>query len=102
MELKLGDLQHLAVDSKIHEAICANLSLNNVTNAEVFPGFIMLNHRKIKSVAADKAYDAGLCLDDCTVMTRGAIFCIIRRNLLHSATCLHHAKERANFGISRD
>jgi hypothetical protein len=29
---------HLAVDSKTHEIICADLSLNNVTDSEAFPG----------------------------------------------------------------
>ena len=28
---------HLAVDSKTHEIICADLSLNNVTDSEAFP-----------------------------------------------------------------
>ncbi|WP_425536102.1 transposase, partial [Enterobacter cloacae] len=31
---------HLAVDSKTHEIICADLSLNNVTDSEAFPGLI--------------------------------------------------------------
>ncbi|MCB8429508.1 transposase, partial [Klebsiella pneumoniae] len=29
---------HLAVDSNTHEIICADLSLNNVTDSEAFPG----------------------------------------------------------------
>ncbi len=29
---------HLAVDSKTHEIICADLSLKNVTDSEAFPG----------------------------------------------------------------
>nr|QGW58884.1 Mobile element protein [Klebsiella pneumoniae] len=28
---------HLAVDSNTHEIICADLSLNNVTDSEAFP-----------------------------------------------------------------
>jgi hypothetical protein len=31
---------HLAVDNNIHEIICADLSLNNVTDSEAFPGLI--------------------------------------------------------------
>ncbi len=31
---------HLAVDADTHEVICADLSLNNVTDAEVFPALI--------------------------------------------------------------
>ncbi|ELJ7521770.1 TPA: IS5 family transposase, partial [Escherichia coli] len=40
---------HLAVDAKKHEIICADLSLNNVTDAEAFPGLIRQTHRKIRS-----------------------------------------------------
>lgn len=35
---------HLAVDSKTHEIICADLSLNNVTDSEAFPGLIRQTH----------------------------------------------------------
>ncbi|MFM7943414.1 transposase, partial [Klebsiella pneumoniae] len=38
---------HLAVDSNTHEIICADLSLNNVTDSEAFPGLIRQTHRKI-------------------------------------------------------
>jgi hypothetical protein len=51
---------HLAVDSKTHEIICADLSLNNVTDSEAFPGLIRQTHRKIRSAAADGAYDTRL------------------------------------------
>nr|QIQ14132.1 Mobile element protein [Klebsiella pneumoniae] len=40
---------HLAVDSKTHEIICADLSLNNVTDSEAFPGLIRQTHRKIRA-----------------------------------------------------
>ncbi|KFX09342.1 IS5/IS1182 family transposase, partial [Pectobacterium betavasculorum] len=46
-----GEIAHLAVDAKTHEIICADLSLNNVTDAEAFPGLIRQTHRKIKSAA---------------------------------------------------
>ncbi|CAI1582088.1 IS5 family transposase [Serratia fonticola] len=49
---------HLAVDAETHEVICADLSLNNVTDAEAFPG------RKIKVASADGAYDTKRCHDE--------------------------------------
>ncbi|AZZ16822.1 MULTISPECIES: IS5 family transposase [Klebsiella] len=55
---------HLAVDSKTHEIICADLSLNNVTDSEAFPGLIRQTHRKIRAAAADGAYDTRLCHDE--------------------------------------
>ncbi|BEC45063.1 hypothetical protein VEE53_05610 [Escherichia coli] len=55
---------HLAVDSKTHEIICADLSLNNVTDSEAFPGLIRQTHRKIRSAVADGAYDTRLCHDE--------------------------------------
>lgn len=36
---------HLVVDSKTHEIISADLSLNNVTDSEAFPGLIRQTHR---------------------------------------------------------
>ncbi len=39
---------HLAVDSNTHEIVCADLSLNNVTDSEAFPGLIRQTHRKIR------------------------------------------------------
>ena len=54
---------HLAVDSKTHEIICADLSLNNVTDSEAFP-VNPATHRKIRSAAADGAYDTRLCHDE--------------------------------------
>ncbi|WP_063938475.1 IS5 family transposase, partial [Enterobacter cloacae] len=44
---------HLAVDSNTHEVVCADLSLNNVTDSEAFPGLIRQTHRKIRAAAAD-------------------------------------------------
>ncbi|GME46008.1 hypothetical protein ACJ2_40890 [Pantoea sp. QMID2] len=37
---------YLAVDSKTHKIICANLSLNSVTDSESFPGLIWQIHIK--------------------------------------------------------
>lgn len=64
---------HLAVDAKTHEIICADLSLNNVTDAEAFPGLIRQTHRKIKSAAADGAHDTRLCHDELRRKKIGAI-----------------------------
>ncbi|QCC84083.1 IS5 family transposase (plasmid) [Klebsiella pneumoniae] len=55
---------HLAVDSKTHEIICADLSLNNVMDSEAFPGLIRQTHRKIRAASADGAYDTRLCHDE--------------------------------------
>lgn len=55
---------HLTVDASRHEIICADLSLNNVTDAEASPGLIRQTHRKIRSVAADGAYDTQRCHDE--------------------------------------
>jgi hypothetical protein len=54
----------IAVDSKTHEIICADLSLNNVTDSEAFPGLIRQTHRKIRAASADGAYDTRLCHDE--------------------------------------
>jgi hypothetical protein len=47
-----------------HEVVCADLSLNNVTDSEAFPGLIRQTHRKIRAAAADGAYDTRLCHDE--------------------------------------
>ncbi|WP_407252095.1 transposase [Klebsiella pneumoniae] len=49
---------------KTHEIICADLSLNNVTDSEAFPGLIRQTHRKIRAASADGAYDTRLCHDE--------------------------------------
>lgn len=55
---------YLAVDDGTHEVICADLSLNNVTDAEAFPGLFRQTHRKIRTVCADGAYDTRRCHDE--------------------------------------
>lgn len=55
---------HLAVDAGTHEVICADLSLNNVTDAEAFRELIRQTHRKVKVASADGAYDTKLCHDE--------------------------------------
>ncbi|WP_228200746.1 transposase [Klebsiella pneumoniae] len=46
--------------------ICADLSLNNVTDSEAFPGLIRQTNemRKIRAASADGAYDTRLCHDE--------------------------------------
>lgn len=55
---------HLAVDASTHRVICANLSVNNVTDAEAFPGLIRQTHRKIRTACANGAYDTRRCHDE--------------------------------------
>ena len=59
-----GKAPRLAVDADTHEVICADLSLNNVTDAEAFPGLIRQTHRKIRVACADGAYDTRKCHDE--------------------------------------
>jgi len=59
-----GEIAHLVIDSTGLKIICADLSLNNVTDSEAFPGLIRQTHRKIRSAAADGAYDTRLCHDE--------------------------------------
>ncbi|VCZ65908.1 Putative transposase (identified by ISEscan HMM) [Escherichia coli] len=54
---------HLAVDSKTHEIICADLAEQRY-GLRAFPGLIRQTHRKIRSAAADGAYDTRLCHDE--------------------------------------
>ncbi|CAI1966823.1 Transposase DDE domain [Serratia proteamaculans] len=70
---------HLAVDAGSHEVICADLSLNNVTDAEAFPGLIRQTHRKVKVASADGAYDTKLCHDESQNCYRDT-----RQNLIYS------------------
>jgi predicted transcriptional regulator len=50
-----------------HEIICADLSLNNVTDSEAFPGLIRQTHRKIRAASADGAYDTRSVTMNCGV-----------------------------------
>ncbi|VEI64775.1 Transposase DDE domain [Serratia fonticola] len=42
---------HLAVDTDTHKAICTDLSLNNVTDAEAFPALIRQTYRNVCCVS---------------------------------------------------
>lgn len=48
---------HLAVDTNTHEIIAAELSLSNVTDAEVLPNLLKQTRRKIVEISGDGAYD---------------------------------------------
>ncbi len=48
---------HIAVDNHTHEIIGAELSLSNVTDAEVMPNLLKQTHRKIRNISGDGAYD---------------------------------------------
>ncbi len=48
---------HLAVDTSTHEIVAAELSLSNVTDAEVLPDLLKQTRRKIIEISGDGAYD---------------------------------------------
>ncbi len=54
---------HIAVDTSTHEIVAAELSLSNVTDAEVLPNLLKQTRRKIIEVAGDGAYDTRNCHD---------------------------------------
>lgn len=54
---------HIAVDTHTHEIIGAELSLSNVTDAEVMPNLLKQTHRKIRIISGDGAYDTRACHD---------------------------------------
>ena len=54
---------HIAVDTSTHEIIAAELSLSNVTDAEVLPNLLKQTHRKIIKISGDGTYDTRDCHD---------------------------------------
>ena len=54
---------HLAVDTSTHEIVAAELSLSNVTDAEVLPNLLKQTRRKIIEISGDGAYDTRHCHD---------------------------------------
>lgn len=54
---------HLAVDTNTHEIIDAELSLSNVTDAEVLPNLLKQTRRKIAEISGDGAYDTKDCYE---------------------------------------
>ena len=47
---------HIAVDTSTHELVAAELSLSNVTDAEVFPNLLRQTRRKVIEISGDGAY----------------------------------------------
>ena len=47
---------HIAVDTHSHEIVAAELSLSNVTDAEVLPNLLKQTRRKIIEISGDGAY----------------------------------------------
>jgi hypothetical protein len=54
---------HIAVDTNTHEIVAAELSLSNVTDAEVLPNLLKQTRRKISEISGDGAYDTRNCHD---------------------------------------
>ncbi|WP_334686118.1 transposase [Vibrio europaeus] len=54
---------HLAVDTSNDEIIAAELSLSNVTDAEVLPALLKQTRRKIIEISGDGAYDTRACYE---------------------------------------
>ncbi len=54
---------HLAVDTSTHEIVAAELSLSNVTDAEVLPNLLKQKRRRIIEISGDGAYDTRDCYD---------------------------------------
>jgi hypothetical protein len=48
---------HIAVDTHTHEIVATELSLSNVTDAEVLPNLLKQTRRKIIEISGDVAYD---------------------------------------------
>ena len=73
---------HLAVDSNTHEVVCADLSLNNVTDSEAFRALSGRLTEKIRAAAADGAYDTRLCHDELRRKKSARLFLPKRSRLL--------------------
>lgn len=54
---------HLAVDTNTHDIVAAELSLSNVTDADVLPYLLKQTCRKIIEISGDGAYDTRNCHD---------------------------------------
>jgi len=78
---------HLAVDAGTHEVICADLSLNNVTDVEALPGLIRQTHRQVKVASADGAYDTKLCHHELWQKNQGAYPAASLGGLLAGGVC---------------
>ncbi len=54
---------HIAADTDTHEIVVAELSLSNVTDAEVQPNLLMQTRRKISEISCDGTYDTKNCYE---------------------------------------
>ncbi len=54
---------HLAVDASTHEIVAAELSLSNVTDAEVLSSLLKQTRRRILEISGDGANDTRNCHD---------------------------------------
>lgn len=57
----MAQAAHLAVDAQTHEAIAAEVSLENVGDREVLPSLLNPLRRRLHQVSADGAYDSKAC-----------------------------------------
>ncbi|ARR10476.1 transposase (plasmid) [Vibrio campbellii] len=58
---------YIAVDTSTHEIVAAELSLCNVTDADVLPNLLKQTRRKIIEISGYGAYDTKNCNDYYTV-----------------------------------
>ncbi|EGQ9378724.1 IS5 family transposase, partial [Vibrio parahaemolyticus] len=54
---------HLAVDTSTHEIVAAELSLSNITDAEVLLNLLKQTRRRVIEISGDGAYDTRDCHD---------------------------------------
>ncbi len=59
----MGGKLHIAVDTSTHEIVAAELSLSNVTDAEVLPNLLKQTRRKIIEISGDGAHGTTNCHD---------------------------------------
>lgn len=52
---------HITVDMHSYEIIAAELSLSNLTDAEVILNLLKQTYRKISNISGDSAYDSREC-----------------------------------------
>jgi hypothetical protein len=64
---------YVAVDTSTHEIAEAELSLSNVTDAEVLPNLLKQTRRKIIEISGDGAYDTRNCHDTIRIKRAGPL-----------------------------
>ena len=76
---------HLAVDSVTHDIVAAEVSLENVHDAEVLPTLLNPLRRKLGRVYADGAYDSKASYQ--LISRKGEAACIpLRKNAMGKGT----------------